>query len=177
MNYSYSYIEELTKDLLVKNNLFYPKFDIKKLVKKLDINLLYKELGEDVSGLFVMSGEKGIISVNKNESNNKTRQRFTIAHEIGHFLLHSKLKPIFIDKSPKVMFRNSESSSGELHQEREANAFAAALLMPRDLINDELEKLESDFDNPTKKLAKIFNVSEQAMSFRLANLGYELGLF
>ena len=49
--------------------------------------------------------------------------------------------------------------------------------MPKDLINNELEKLESDFDNPTKKLAAKFNVSEQAMSFRLANLGYELGLF
>ena len=177
MNYSYNYIEELAKDLLVKNKLFKPKFDIKKLVKKLNLELLYKELGEDVSGLFVMSDDGGIISVNKNESNSKTRQRFTIAHEIGHFLLHSKLKPIFIDKSPKVMFRNSESSSGELYQEREANAFAAALLMPKDLIKDELEKMEADFKNPTKQLSKVFSVSEQAMSFRLANLGYELGLF
>ena len=177
MNYSYNYIEELTKDLLVKNNLFKPKFDIKKLVERLNLKLEEKELGKDVSGLFVMSDELGIISVNKKENKNKARQRFTIAHEIGHFILHSKLKSIFIDKTPKVMFRNSESSSGELYQEREANAFAAALLMPKDLINNELEKLESDFDNPTKKLAAKFNVSEQAMSFRLANLGYELGLF
>jgi len=175
MKYSYSYIEEQTENILIENNFFIKGFNVNNLVKSLGVQLVEKELNDDVSGLFIMSGDNAIISYNKNEI--KERQRFTIAHELGHFFLHSKQKPIFVDKKPKVMFRNSASSSGELHQEREANAFAASLLMPKRLIQEEISSLASNDFDIIKTLAKNFKVSEQAMSFRLSNLGYEIGLY
>lgn len=175
MSYTYSYIEEKAEEVLLENGFFSIGFDVKKLAKKLNVEVLPKKLDDDVAGLFVRINGKPIISYNQNQKN-KSRERFTIAHELGHFLLHSN-KPIFIDKNPKVMFRNNASSSGEQLQEKEANHFAAALLMPKKLIKIEIDKMSNDIINPIKYLSRLFKVSEQAMSFRLANLGYDIGLY
>ena len=170
MRPNFNYLEERAEDLLVRNNLFYAGFNVKKLTKLLKINLKEEPLSDDVSGFFVMTDTDNIITYNK--SNGKLRQRFTIAHEIGHFILHSKEQPIFIDKTPSVMFRNNSSSTGEDFKEREANAFAASLLMPRTLIEKEILNAPNDIDDAIQHLADMFKVSQQAMSFRLSNLGY-----
>jgi len=73
------------------------------------------------------------------------------------------------------MYRNNASATGEIHKEREANAFAAALLMPKDLVANVIEKFKFNGDEMVKHLASEFNVSDQAMSFRLSNLGYYIG--
>ncbi|WP_460881211.1 ImmA/IrrE family metallo-endopeptidase [Pontibacter rugosus] len=82
------------------------------------------------------------------------RQRFTIAHELGHFVLHQKYSELFIDKE-KPLFRNQESSTGEHKREKEANAFAAAILMPQFLIFQEATKIGIKFidEAAIKKLA------------------------
>ena len=63
-----------------------------------------------------------------NEDHHSNRQRFSIAHEIAHFVLHHG--DTYIDKGYRVHFRDLESGSGTKREEMEANAFAAALLMP-----------------------------------------------
>ncbi|ELY2017908.1 ImmA/IrrE family metallo-endopeptidase [Flavobacterium psychrophilum] len=170
MRPNFNYLEEKAEELLVKHDLFMAGFNVKKLAKLLKINLKEEILSDDVSGFFVMTDTDNIITYNKN--NGKERQRFTIAHEIGHFILHSKEQPIFIDKTPSVMYRNNSSSTGEDFKEREANAFAASLLMPKKLIEQEILNVPNDFDKAISSLAKIFGVSQQAISFRLSNLGY-----
>ncbi len=175
MSYTYSYIETKTEEILLQNDLFEAGFDVEKLTKKLGVEVVPEKLDDDVSGLFVRIHNRPVISYNKNNSI-PTRKRFTIAHELGHYILHSD-KPLFIDKKPKVMFRNSASSSGEELQEREANHFAAALLMPTKLIREEIINIVDEDINPIEYLAKKFKVSEQAMTFRLANLGYDVGLY
>jgi Zn-dependent peptidase ImmA (M78 family) len=86
--------------------------------------------------------------------------------------------PLFVNKkgglSSQIYHRNEESSTGEIRKEREANAFAAALLMPENLIEDQVFNCENtiDIDDLINDLAEKFDVSTQAMSFRLANLGY-----
>ncbi len=169
-----SYIEEKTESLLKEYNFFKAGFNIESLCKKLGINVIAENFNDDISGLFVASDKMPIISYNKNEKDNQNRVRFTIAHELGHYILHSKEQPIFIDKQPKVMYRNANSTTGELHKEREANAFAASLLMPRQLIRDEINTAPNSSDDAIEYLAKRFKVSEQAMSYRLANLGYDI---
>lgn len=168
------HIEEKAEMLLKKNGFYKVGFDVEKLVNELDVELVKKDFGSgsDISGLLAVRSGKVVISVNKSE--NIKRQRFTIAHELGHFVLHSKEQPLFVDKTPKVMYRNNASTTGEILKEREANAFAAALLMPRDLISDAIENCDLGGDDIVEKLARDFNVSEQAMSFRLSNLGYYL---
>lgn len=172
MKFSYSYIEEKTEHILIEKCFFEAGFDVNKFARKCNVDIIAKDFDDDVSGLFVIFDGNPIISYNKKEG--KERQRFTVAHELGHYFLHSDEKPLFVDKKPKILFRNSASSSGEIHQEREANAFAASLLMPRKLIEKELESLPEETIDIIKSLSKIFKVSEQAMSFRLSNLGYDM---
>lgn len=166
------HIEEKAELLLKENEFYNIGFDIDELVKKLNIELVKRnfDFDGDISGLLAVSNNKVVISVNSGED--PKRQRFTIAHELGHFALHSKDQPLFVDKAPKVMYRNNASATGGILKEREANAFAAALLMPKDLISQAIDNCDLGGYDIVEKLAKDFNVSEQAMSFRLSNLGY-----
>ena len=108
-----------------------------------------------------------------NRSHVPVRQRFTIAHEIGHYVLHRKSGDLFIDRHHKVFARDKSSSRGEDEKEVEANAFAAALLMPEELVEEELDRIGFDLGDEAdvRELANKFNVSTQSMLFRLTNLG------
>lgn len=83
------------------------------------------------------------------------RQRFTIAHELGHLLL---------DKSETIDCRESIFSNDI--KELKANEFAGSLLMPKEWL-EEVLKIVDDND----KLANIFQVSRQAIEVRRRNLG------
>lgn len=174
MRLNFNYIEEKAEEILRVNNLFEPDFNIKNLCENLGIILKEDDLSDDVSGFFVMTSDNvPVITYKKGEPEN--RMRFTVAHEIGHFTLHGKDQPIFVDRKPVMLFRNTASSTGEVLKEREANAFAAALLMPKDLLIQEINNAPDYIDEAIVYLAKSFGVSEQAMSFRLSNLGYGIG--
>jgi Zn-dependent peptidase ImmA (M78 family) len=150
--------------------------ELPKCASFLGIDVQVLELEDNVSGFLVFKGETAHIGVNKNH--NVQRNRFTTAHELGHYILHLKKgTPLFIEKKEKVeeeiLFRDFTSSTGEDVKEREANAFAAALLMPRSLLKQQIQ-LSSNRDNPeelVKELATKFVVSTTAMNIRLNNLG------
>ena len=146
------------------------EINLEKITEHLHINLQESDLKEDVSGLFIL--KNGIANILYNKSQSHHRQRFTIAHEIGHFILH-KL-PLSMNKKDFKLYRNLESSTGEVKKEREANAFAANLLMPEQFISNEINNAPDNTKNAIEYLANVFKVSEQAMTFRLANLGYSV---
>lgn len=113
----------------------------------------FPELNPAPWGFFVRS--ENTIFVNRDQSN--TRRRFTIAHEIGHFLMH---KEDLVD----VQMRNDKSSAGTDPAEIEANRFAAALLMPEGLFRPLATSFTVD------RLASYFNVSPAAADLRLRTL-------
>ncbi len=129
-------------------------------------------LGDGVSGMLVMEGGRGAIGYNSTHA--PVRQRFTIAHEIAHYLLHTKKNnksQLFIDRS--VTFRRDElSATGDDKQEVQANQLGAALLMPRGLVQQEIKKHDLDLDDEDaiSFLARRFQVSVAAMTNRLVNL-------
>lgn len=171
------YIEERTEILLREIDVKKAPVDPILCARHLDVDVQPTALGEEISGLFVMKDKMAFIRYSDSEINDK-RTRFTIAHELGHFVLHKNI-PLIIDKgsNERVLFRDSSSATGELHREREANAFAASLLMPKFLIDLEIKKVPKKSDI-IKYLSIKFNVSEQAMNFRLINLGLiEYGFF
>jgi len=165
------YIEDKVENLLKEFSIHSAPIDPIKCAKNLGVVVQSVDLDSDVSGLFVTKDNVSYIMYNRSEQ--KVRQRFTIAHELGHFVLHKDVS-LFIDKTQRVLYRDSSSTTGEKLKEREANAFAAALLMPRTLIDMEVLNIPNDKDI-VEFLSKKFNVSELAMSFRLSNLGYEIG--
>lgn len=92
-----------------------------------------------------------------NEHHPVTRRRFTIAHELAHFILHKDV--IGDGVTDDALYRSGLSSRFEI----EANKLAADILMPHELINKELE----NGVDTVHKLARIFNVSLSSMSIRL----------
>src|SRR5438034_8527921 len=146
-----------------------PPVDVWRVARRLGVRVERADLGEDCSGVLVRKGSAAVIGVNY--AHHPNRQRFTIAHELGHFVLHKGEK--YVDKgTATVQFRNAESSTGTQIEEREANQFAAALLMPAEWVRREFEKHPFDLGDDTSLTAmcRLFGVSSQAMSFRLAKL-------
>lgn len=143
---------------------------VDKIIRKQGIKLIPYEMGDDVSGILIIEHNNSTIGYDKNES--KVRQRFTMAHELGHFMLH-KDGELFVDKGFKTMYRPSSNTPSDQWQEWEANEFAACLLMPQNLLEEEFKKLEVDYEDDSwiKKLADDFQVSLSAMSIRLSRLG------
>lgn len=92
--------------------------------------IVYRELDTDISGALVPLETK-TWAIRVNDTHPPVRQRFTIAHELGHLLLHGYTAP-HADRS--FRFRDTRSSEGSALEEVEANQFAAELLMPRALL-------------------------------------------
>lgn len=100
------------------------------------------------------------IRVNRHEA--KNRQRFTVAHEIAHYLLHRNLIGQGVEDS--VLYRSKLSNSVE----SQANGLAANLLMPKELVMAEVEKYpEHDDEALVETLSISFEVSPAAMRIRL----------
>ncbi|MDP1973213.1 ImmA/IrrE family metallo-endopeptidase [Sediminibacterium sp.] len=169
-------IEERAEKLLKDSNCFSIPVKLLDCASYLNIDIKEMDIEDSISGFVAINGKNVQIGVNKNHSSQ--RQRFTIAHEIGHFALHSQSEQLFVDKNDNnaatYLFRDEKSASGEYIKEREANSFAAALLMPKKMINEEIVKIEKSLSlsKITELLAHKFEVSTQAMSIRLSRLGY-----
>lgn len=169
-------IEKKAIRLLNSLNQFKFPVKVKSIIKEMGIKLEKVDLGEDISGALVIENGKPRIGYNTFES--EVRQRFTLAHELGHYVLHGKGKDdyLFVDNA-KVMFRTNKTSNQDYKREREANVFAASLLMPKSLIHEEFKSIEESSnhnlieDEIVKEMASKFKVSQIAMTYRLINLG------
>ena len=132
------------------------------LATALGLKVLSTPLPSGISGEIRPDTEPGkfVIRVNKNDS--ARRQRFTVAHEIGHYLLHREA--IGNGITDDVLYRSTLSDA----REAQANRLAADLLMPDQLVSDWLEKAKTlGVDDKVGFLADKFNVSEAAMKIRL----------
>lgn len=153
-----------------------------------------EEQMDGASARLVVQGRKGIISIPP--TRNPGRRRFSIAHELGHFEMHSESQSFWsctdkdlstfggagvdAEDDPEVVADEEASEEGlteraeapkldpaerRLLQEKEANAFAAELLMPERLIRSALPhgrpRLEMIQD-----LSRQFEVSWLAMAYR-----------
>ncbi|MEM9744213.1 MAG: ImmA/IrrE family metallo-endopeptidase [Pseudomonadota bacterium] len=133
------------------------------IAEKLKIDVRETDSLGDASGEVVARRDGPVIRVNSQESN--LRQRFTVAHEIGHVVLghlnrgETRRKR---DTSAEFSLKNFDPD------EAEANQFAAELLMPRVAVNALVKRT----DHGLARLARAFEVSEVAMQYRLKNLGW-----
>jgi Zn-dependent peptidase ImmA (M78 family) len=133
-----------------------------------------ESIAEDLLGLHVVeSDELGVsglllpvereIWVNAREAaESPGRRRFTIAHELGHWIcqvLEGSTAPVFCRPSDLA-------ATADRALEREANVFAAELLMPEEAVRDAFTR-----DRSIDGLAAVFGVSQEAMHWRLYNFG------
>lgn len=108
------------------------------------------------SGFF--SADERLIKVNGTEA--AVRQRFTLAHELGHYAMNHGAS--FRDDADAFSSKNREP------KERQANQFAAELLMPEDAVR---RVVASGTVSSADQLAALFKVSKVAMAYRVTNLG------
>ncbi|RJQ32230.1 MAG: ImmA/IrrE family metallo-endopeptidase [Actinobacteria bacterium] len=144
---------KLARNLIAELNINQPPILLDDVIKRVrkhhDLSVFPWELGTQTDGIQI-SGEN-MSAIGYNQSQHRHRQRFTVAHELGHFLLGHTSKERPLDLESKVP------------DEVEANQFAAELLMP-------LALLKSDINGGQKQpkmLAKKYDVSEEAIWWRL----------
>jgi Zn-dependent peptidase ImmA (M78 family) len=123
----------------------------------------------DVSGMLLRGKDGWEIIVNTTDS--ETRKLFTIAHELGHYFLHRDEETRFVDGS--LVFNRSEADKYN-QREKEANEFAGSLIMPEQVIVDQVgaDKTTEITEKDVLSLAKEFGVSSLAALTRLRNLEY-----
>jgi Zn-dependent peptidase ImmA (M78 family) len=151
--------------------------NVENIAERMGVVIARHHFAGSESGFALRNDQQGIIGVNTRTS--RKRQRFTIAHEIGHLMLHEGT-PLIVDHNIRIDRRDDVSSIGTDSQEIEANAFGAALLMPHEFVIDHVREFVAridesggDFsrDQLIAELARDFDVSTEAMGFRLINLG------
>jgi Predicted Zn peptidase len=165
--------EEILKDLNPENIV---PIDLWAMAKELKGEIKYKQLCEDVSGEVIKIAEEDKeFCIHVNESEYPPRQRFTIGHELGHLFIHMG----YMTDSEKWAKQKAYIDSpyrrhGYSVEETEANYFAAAFLMPKELY---FEKIQTTMNDERKVdlriVAQYFNVSVPAALKR----GKELGIF
>jgi Zn-dependent peptidase ImmA (M78 family) len=154
--------------LLRKYTVRKPPVPVEVIAKKEGLDVVFHDMEDQVSGLLITNADKPVIAVNVKHHPN--RQRFTIAHELGHFVLHQSKPTVFVDEYLVHYRARSEKPDP---REMEANVFAAGLLMPRKLVERDILMKGGDLlDEATiRKFAQRFGVSAQALAIRLDQLG------
>ena len=152
----------MTPGRIILRHQTYPPVDVTAIAQELGINVWEMHaLGENISGKIFrdpLNGGTSGYSIGVKASEGYRRKRFTIAHEIAHYILHRpKIGDELVDDA---MYRSGLST----REEAQANQLAADILMPRQLIR----LLQSQGLTDTVSLANKLEVSEAAMKVRLS---------
>jgi Zn-dependent peptidase ImmA (M78 family) len=134
------------------------------IAKELGIDVKLSSLPLNISGQIARTQSGYEIKINRHES--RQRQRFTLAHELAHYLLHKDV----IDKmggtlSDNVLYRSGASETIEY----EANRLAAQIVMPEQALQSAFSRYgEQLSESMVELLAEQFGVSKAAMEIRVA---------
>lgn len=148
--------------------------NVLELAKKLNIEITYDRMLDeqgnvdiDISGYIEcikMDDGKCKFKMHINDYHSENRQKFTIAHEIGHFLMHKDIL------NNEQINDNSLFRDGSFNDiEQDANSFASEILMPE---ADVKKLIQEENIRNIKELSLKFNVSMSAMKYRLYKLKY-----
>lgn len=165
-------VDEQAEQLRLELGITSIPVPVERIARALGAQLRYSPLENEISGMIFIRDGAPIIGVNS--LHHVHRQRFTIAHEIGHLSLHRDqlAASVHVDKSFPVLRRDEQSATGTDQIEVAANQFAAALLVPRAIIDAEFKNKPSDIDDdsPLEALSRKLRVSKQTVEYRIRNL-------
>jgi Zn-dependent peptidase ImmA (M78 family) len=161
-------ITRKVEELLKRYDVRRAPVPVDRLVKKLKLTLCPLPGDPEISGAIIRKEGHVIIAVNP--AHHINRQRFTIAHELGHYFFHEGLEE-HVDENFRIAWRNADSSKAINWVEIEANRFAAELLMPTRFLETDLNSFQSINKRTVPLLAAKYVVSPEAMKIRLSQLG------
>jgi Zn-dependent peptidase ImmA (M78 family) len=162
--------KHLAASILTKYRISEPPVPIEAIISGEGAQLVFHDLEDHVSGLLLR--QRGQATIGINVKHHPNRQRFTMAHELGHLLLHKTGTGVFVDEYV-IQFRHKGTNSQDARVELEANAFAAHLLIPEDFVKMEIagRSLDLSDEQAINTLARRYEVSVQALTIQLVNLG------
>lgn len=188
-------MKDTIRSIVSKIREFFPQLslenvidDLEASVEELGINVLYSDMkdlekdGKTVSGFARVSPETGRPEIVINGNEPYYRQRFTIAHELGHIFLHWRWLPGKpLDSTlAEISFRSERGYSPvERKREVQANEFAAELLVPLEDVENYIESLKGfGTDNIRKSiitntLSNVYKVSGPMAAIQLSKIRYE----
>jgi transcriptional regulator with XRE-family HTH domain len=150
------------RELLDNYGITEPPVRLADLARELCIPMISWEFPDSLSALIVEVDESDyVIGVNKTHA--KNRRRFSVAHEMAHAVLRHKAG-YYLEFFDAAL---GDPPNYRYIDEREANGFAAALLMDERWLREDWAR----GNRSTSKLAQRYRVSDEAMSFRLMNIG------
>lgn len=154
----------LSDQVLAENYIVEPPVDVYELAENYGLKVREEHFAPSfshVSGFIMLENGTPRIVVNSADSDN--RKKFTVAHELGHWLLHKKE----LSANPKVgvLFRIPLGKLNTDPLESQANAFAANLLVPSEMLKEKKKTITTQ-----KKLAEFFGVSEEVIGYRLEHI-------
>ena len=144
--------------------------DIEKLINNVGIILRKTSLEDNLCGFIEYNNntEKYTITINANHGFN--RQRFTMAHEFAHFMLHDEIIKLRgqLDRD----FASENISQEDKRLESQADSYGANILMPLDLINEIIRLNKYDINKPEdrRSIALQLGVSEVALGIQISDL-------
>lgn len=145
--------------------------DVIKLAARLGVGVFVREMESDENAFIEYKADTKQFNIYVNPKHSKQRQRFSIAHELSHFILH----PEKIQKYRRVDRKGAHSL--DLEEEKKADELAAEILMPEPLVRRCLKKLKISSEKAMTKsaiesIADGFNVSPLVAIMRLRKLGH-----
>lgn len=159
---NYSFARNMARKVIKDYKLAEVPTDLTRVSQKLGLKYIELNDPEGIDGAIIEIESKPAIAF-LNKAKPIQRQRFTLAHELGHiFLKHSKRDLYDAEDSRDIGEELTDQSKPP--KEKEADTFASELLIPY----DKLKKYEADI-NDIAKLAGIFQVSKQAMTIAVMN--------
>jgi Zn-dependent peptidase ImmA (M78 family) len=179
-NIKFASARELLEYLGTKGFEARPPIDVDAIAKMLGIKIIYAadENNPHTIGKIEFDHDTPVVTINPYENSYGPRRRFTLAHEIAHYCMHSNKTSGFVDTRKEM----SRSGAYWDEYESEANTFAAQLLMPKTLVIKGAAKLIENYklENNNEKIpqdyflshmSSLFEVSSSAMEYRLKNMG------
>ena len=157
-------VEQKALEVLMQHGLYALPIDPVQLANRLGVTVNNAKFADDsLAGLIARRGDS--IRILVDQADPPYRKRFSIAHELGHHFLHLLEDGEIVDNRAD-MFREREPVDAPISSERlreiQANWFAAALLMPGEFVRQQWA------GNPSiSYMARVFNVSEEAMGYRV----------
>jgi Zn-dependent peptidase ImmA (M78 family) len=139
------------------------------IARQSNVAVQYIPLDDEISGMSFIKNGVAVIVVNAGHHPN--RQRFTLAHELAHHVLHTSYLTKNVHVDTAVLQRNEKSSEGRDLKEVEANAFAAELLMPKGFLKA-IGRVDANNDAKIAEIARQFKVSPTAMAIRLESIRF-----
>lgn len=144
---------------------------LEQIIEEEELKVIYDDYEKGTfDGMTLFENEKFSIHINtaNNNTANSPRGRFTLAHELGHYIIDSHRIALKLGLLEPFPSKTNQKQHNEI--EREADYFASCLLMPEKRFKEDIFRKKFNFEL-INSLSKEYNVSISACAIRFAQIG------